>query len=167
MSYSRHDKEIIRHLCALLRISGAEVFRDEESIQPGEKWRTVLSSSIEKSDYMLVFWSANSASSEAVREEFTSAINLDKPVVPILLDNTPLATELSQFQWIDFRIFGTANPFTDTSNPYVPNWIPIGGPLGSEDENLLNSINATLSLMEDWKLIALVGALGMLGIGEN
>ena len=104
-SYSRKDREIVSGLCELLRVGGTRVFRDEDSIQPGKRWKAVLTKALQESECVLVFWSANSAPSPAVREEYTTAIQLDKDIAPVLLDETPLPEELRPFQWIDCRSF--------------------------------------------------------------
>ena len=65
----------------------------------------MLADALQKSECVLVFWSANSAPSPAVREEYSVAIQLDKDIAPVLLDETPLQEELRCFQWIDCRSF--------------------------------------------------------------
>jgi hypothetical protein len=51
----------------------------------------------------VVFWSANAAASDAVRYEYMHGATLKKDIAPILMDDTPMTPELSQFQAIDFR----------------------------------------------------------------
>jgi len=109
-SYGRKDRDIVSRLCDLLRIGGTRVFRDEDSIQPGKRWKAVLTETLQKSECVLVFWSANSAPSPAVREEYTTAMPLEKDIAPVLLDETPLVEELRHFQWIDCRSFVVVKP---------------------------------------------------------
>jgi hypothetical protein len=52
---------------------------------------------------MLVFWCYHSAASSAVKREYKRAIQLNKRVIPIILDSTDLPAQLSKFQWIDLR----------------------------------------------------------------
>jgi hypothetical protein len=51
----------------------------------------------------VVFWCTHSEQSEEVKKEYDTAIELEKNVLPILLDSTPVPTSLSVYQWLDFR----------------------------------------------------------------
>ena len=51
----------------------------------------------------MVFWCSHSRSSEEVRKEYTAAIEQQKEVLPLLIDDTPLPAELAEYQYIDFR----------------------------------------------------------------
>lgn len=111
-SYSRHDRELVKRLCALLRVSGSTVFRDEDSIEPGTKWRSALTDALEHADCLVLFWSANSAKSAAVREEYQVALRREIHLVPLLLDHTPLPQPLLQYQWIDLSGFVSVREIT-------------------------------------------------------
>jgi TIR domain-containing protein len=104
-SYCREDREIVSRLCSLLRVGGTHVFRDEDSIQAGKEWNAIITKSLKTSGCVLVFWSANSVRSDAVRDEYSTAVNLRKDIVPVLLDETKLPAELHRYQWIDCRRF--------------------------------------------------------------
>lgn len=103
ISYSRKDKAIVNPLVELLKTVNSEVFRDEDSIKPGELWEMVIEKTIDSAEKILVFWSDNSAVSEYVEKEYSQAIALEKLVVPILLDSTPLCTPLTKYKWIDLN----------------------------------------------------------------
>jgi hypothetical protein len=118
-SYSRTDREVVSRLCDLLRVGGTHIFRDEDSIQPGTQWKAVLTKNLQQSECVLVFWSANSATSKAVREEYEAAIKQGKDVAPVLLDQTALVEELRRYQWIDFRALLVVRP-VDFDKPPEP-----------------------------------------------
>jgi hypothetical protein len=103
VSYSRRDREVVSPMTAILRLAGAEVFRDEDSIPPGTKWQEAINTSITDCHCLVVFWSANAAASDAVRYEYMHGATLKKDIAPILMDDTPMTPELRQFQAIDFR----------------------------------------------------------------
>jgi len=103
VSYSHDDAHVVEPIVAMLRTTGTTVFRDKDSIQPGDKWRQVLNQSLQQADVFLVFWSGNSAASEEVRTEYESALAMDTRIVPVLLDDTPIDAALAQYQHIDFR----------------------------------------------------------------
>jgi hypothetical protein len=103
-SYSHLDARFVKPLLAYLRPTGAAVFRDEDAIQPGRKWATVIADAIEACRVMYLFWCHHSASSDEVRKEYEKAIGLHKDIVPVLLDDTPLPPNLQEYQWVDFRV---------------------------------------------------------------
>jgi hypothetical protein len=102
-SYSRRDTRIVAPICKMLRAGGVAVFRDDESIRPGDRWRGILTSSISDADSVFVFWSRAASKSKWVGKEIEQAVKLEKRLVPILLDYTPLSETLSEFTWIDCR----------------------------------------------------------------
>jgi len=103
ISYSRKDAALVECVVSLLRAIGANAFRDKDSIPAGVKWRPVLEDALDKATVILVFWCIHSESSVEVRAEFQRAIDGQKSLIPIILDDTPLVVDLSQFQGIDMR----------------------------------------------------------------
>jgi hypothetical protein len=96
----------------MLRVTGADIFRDEDSIPPGKKWRIVLQESLRESDIVLVFWSEHSSQSKEVEAEYQEAVELNKDIIPVLLDESSLPPTLSEFQYIDFKpLWVHAAPF--------------------------------------------------------
>ena len=109
-SYCRIDGDFVSRICDLLRLGGTHVFRDEDSIQPGKQWKAILTENLQQSECVLVFWTANSASSKKVQEEYTTAIQLEKDVAPVPMDDTTLVDALRDYQWIDFRSLLVVRP---------------------------------------------------------
>ena len=103
VSYSRRDSALVTPVVALLRASEALVFRDADGLKPGKRWREQLSTAIEESKIVLVFWCHHAHDSEEVCKEYAAAISLKKDVLPVLIDETPLPPELAEYQCIDFR----------------------------------------------------------------
>lgn len=102
VSYARHDEAIIKPLVALLRVAGP-VFRDEDSLRPGDIWHEKIQAEIDRCTEFLLFWCAHSADSAEVRREYELALRLNKRVVPVLLDGSDLRGPLRARQWIDMR----------------------------------------------------------------
>ena len=103
VSYSHADRAIVTPIVDLFRSAGSRPFRDEQNIKPGTRWKTVVSAAIEDCRLMWVFWCRHSQVSREVRKEYMHAVALEKEVVPVLMDSTPLPKPLSEFQWIDMR----------------------------------------------------------------
>jgi len=90
ISYARQDGERVRPLVDELRRRGYRVFYDVESIVVGERWKDRLEHSIRAARVLVLCWSENARRSEYVQFEFARAEGLGKPVLPWLLDQTPL-----------------------------------------------------------------------------
>jgi hypothetical protein len=61
--YSNVDKKLVAPLVALIRATDTSVFRDCDSIQPGQEWRVVLAETMSECQTVLVMWSAASSRS--------------------------------------------------------------------------------------------------------
>jgi TIR domain len=78
------------------------VFWDQD-LTPGEEWFPRICAAIDRSQHLFVFWCSHSAASVEVQREFLYALSRKKRVVPLLVDNTPLAPELAAIHGIDLR----------------------------------------------------------------
>lgn len=103
-SYSRKDARLVVQLLGLLRAIDVSIFRDEQSIKPGRKWRVEINVALEHCQTILVFWCRHAAQSSEVRSEYERAISLGKRVVPVLIDSTALPSDLGQYQGVDLRM---------------------------------------------------------------
>lgn len=106
ISYSRVDQKQVRALVTLLKggLRGVDqaVYWDDQ-FEPGEPWFEQLKTHIDASPQLFVFWCAHSSASQEVKREFAYALERKKRVVPVLLDETPLAPELAPIAGIDLR----------------------------------------------------------------
>ena len=108
VSYSRKDRNIVVPIVGILRISNIAVFRDEDSIAPGNRWHSKIEDSLKSCERLVLFWSKNARKSQHIEIEYRTAEALGKPIIPILMDSTPLPSPLSSYQWLDFRHFLSA-----------------------------------------------------------
>jgi hypothetical protein len=139
VSYSRIDQDLVECVVKLLRSIGAMAFRDTDSIPAGVKWRPVLEEAIDQATVILVFWCTHSESSDEVRKEYQRAIDGQKSLIPILLDDTPLNTALAQFQGIDMRhVIG--NHLMDSSPRRIERQDPVRNFTGRDSGNLMDSL---------------------------
>lgn len=157
------------------------MFQDTDSIQPGKKWRREIAKGLAESQQVVVFWCDHARSSDEVTKEWTTALELDKDLLPLLLDATPLPPALNEYQWIDFQeIIGSthANPRREKTSDELPSLTLMGYrlrlPIRSLGAYLVHGTGATiawllaLSLKESvpifWFTILLlsVGVLGVL-----
>ena len=103
VSYSRADEWLVTPIVHVIRAVGVSVFQDIDSIPYGKRWRPVIESSVQSASTVLVFWCNHSQASKEVQKELELAIISGKDVVPTLLDDTPMAPQLSEFQFVDLR----------------------------------------------------------------
>jgi hypothetical protein len=98
VSYAREDYgEVLRRVQVLrnARLSRLEVFQDILDIDPGERWGRRLYLEIDRSDVLLLFWSAAAHASEWVRREVRYALDrrvteFDRPeIVPVIIESPP------------------------------------------------------------------------------
>jgi hypothetical protein len=90
LSYSRSDSAVVDPFVAALRERGYGVFLDTKSIPVGDPWKRRLGEAIRASRVCILCWSADARLSEYVSFEYSRAEGLGKPVLPWLLDATPL-----------------------------------------------------------------------------
>jgi|TARA_Y100000310_G_scaffold224384_1_gene226207 hypothetical protein len=102
ISYARNDKSLVQPLVKLLRASGSDVFIDLEDLDYGSNWKKQLTEAISRSTRFLLFWSKSSSQSDHVEEEWREALEMaDVAIVPIMLDPTPLPSELGALHGTD------------------------------------------------------------------
>jgi hypothetical protein len=90
ISYSREDSASTDALTEAIRGRGYSVFYDKSSMLVGERWKTRLEKAIGSSRICVLCWSEHAKKSEYVPFEYSRAEGLKKPVLPWLLDTTPL-----------------------------------------------------------------------------
>jgi hypothetical protein len=94
LSYSRADTARVQPLLDELRTLGYTVFFDVQSITPGEQWKPRLERAIAASRTLVLCWSENTRNSDYITFEYSRAEALHKPILPWLLDKTPLPAML-------------------------------------------------------------------------
>ena len=106
ISYSRADQTQVRAVVSLLQGARRDiekaVFWDGQ-LEPGDPWFEQLKAHIDATPQLFVFWCDHACRSDQVRREFLYALGQHKRVVPVLLDDTPLAAELAPIHGIDLR----------------------------------------------------------------
>ena len=100
ISYSRSDLAAVAGLKRQLDKRGLHVFLDIDSLRAGEDWPPQLGRAIQKSRMMVLCWSTQAAVSDWVKAEFKHSLSSPVPVLPWLLDSTPLPPMLQKTQGI-------------------------------------------------------------------
>ncbi|MDX2138684.1 MAG: TIR domain-containing protein [Chloroflexota bacterium] len=89
--YVRKDtSSILDRLLNYVEDAGFNVFRDLSDIPVGADFATVIRNEVERSDIILALFSENALQSQWWVRETTWAMQLDKLIIPILLDNVQM-----------------------------------------------------------------------------
>jgi len=75
ISYSRKDKMIAEAFKIIQEAAGNDVFFDVDDIRTGEDWQAAIARAIDEADYLQLFWSENSATSEWCGYEWEYTLN--------------------------------------------------------------------------------------------
>ncbi len=159
VSYSHADSALVEPVVRLLRVQNPSVFHDVDSIRPGKKWREEIEAAITRSSLLIVFWCRHAKNSDEVEAEWRAALALEKDLLPILLDDTPLAEELAQYQWIDFQgLVATSHqtaegfprpqpaPMPTPKSSHAPYWIATAAAVAAGVGIALTGLQSTDSL---------------------
>lgn len=102
ISYAHIDEYIVQQVVHILTYANYNPWFDKALIT-GADWKDQLTEAIQNSDAFVYALSPESVSSEWCQWEFTQAVSLDKPIIPVLLrDKTKLPESLSRYQYADF-----------------------------------------------------------------
>lgn len=102
ISYAREDQERAALLVELLRNAGHQPWFDQ-ALLPGQTWQTELGAAIRSNDAFVYLLSAASVASDWCRWEFNTAIECQKPIIPVLLEHgLDLPDPLGRYHCADF-----------------------------------------------------------------
>ncbi|GGD24414.1 toll/interleukin-1 receptor domain-containing protein [Flavobacterium orientale] len=108
LSYAKEDKEIVKQTMEVLHDYGVITWFDEKDLLPGDNWQDKIEQSIEKADYILIFFSSNSITRQGYKNKeirFALEQKMLKPfdtryIIPILIDDVTPPRELREIHWI-------------------------------------------------------------------
>ncbi|GEM_PF-4525109 len=101
ISYAREDQPQVQTLVNILRDGGHDPWFDHRLL-PGQDWQEELLRAIRRSDAFVYVLTPDSVASEWCQWEFARAIELGKPIVPVLLKKgTELPETLAPYQYAD------------------------------------------------------------------
>lgn len=101
-SYSRDDSDFVSNLAKDLRSAGEKIWLDQLDIAPGSHWDTSIENALNSSDKVIIVLSKTSVASKNVMDEVMYAIEKNKIVIPLLLEECDVPFRLSRLQHVDF-----------------------------------------------------------------
>lgn len=96
ISYSHSDKDSVFSTMVALQRNSYRLWYDD-GIHGGDNWMKILAQKIEESCAVILFCSEDAMNSRFVQTEFRRAINLDKKIYTIKLDDSPMTMEFDMF----------------------------------------------------------------------
>ena len=102
ISYSRHDSSIAREVYHSLESAGYRCWMDTDLLA-GQNFQEEILDAIVNSKYFLYFSSVDSNSSSFLKYELNYAVTRKKRIIPIVLDDSPVPSELKLYQLYDMR----------------------------------------------------------------
>ncbi|MEM6625465.1 MAG: toll/interleukin-1 receptor domain-containing protein [Pseudomonadota bacterium] len=87
LSYRRADQALARALVAELESRGVGIWWDAK-IEAGVDWRDAIVENLVESDMLVILFSDECNSSKQLKKELAMADDLDKDVIPILIEDT-------------------------------------------------------------------------------
>ena len=112
ISHSWKDKATADMLTQNLS-SMVDVWLDIQNLRPGDSITPSIDRALAEMDLVIVLWSQNSAKSDGVAAEITTALRLKKPVIPCRIDETELDSRIREVLAIEMQDFmvGYPSPF--------------------------------------------------------
>ena len=90
ISHSWNDKSLATQINETLQKDGHEVWYDIHQLVPGDNIQAVIDVYIKKCEVVILLWSLYAFDSDGVEAEILTAKKLNKRIIPLLVDNTPL-----------------------------------------------------------------------------
>lgn len=125
ISYSRKDKDIADFVSNVLKENSIKYWIDKEGIYSSSNYKELIVDAIEVSKAVIFISSENSNASINVIREIGYAVNMNKPILPLMLDDAPYAKsirlDISDIDQIDFKNPVASSKKLITSLMYVLN----------------------------------------------
>ncbi len=95
ISHSKEDRDIAENLEQAFREKKIPVCVAKACIYKNKDWPKVIAEAIAAQNLFILLWSQNAVTSKQLKFEATVATKLNKSIIPICLDNTPIPTEFA------------------------------------------------------------------------
>jgi formylglycine-generating enzyme required for sulfatase activity len=102
ISYARKDEDFVLPLAANLKRRGVPLWIDQWNIPPGVDWDQAIEDALHECAQFLIVLSPASVASRTVRGELLFALEVDKPIVPVLYRECRIPLPLRATQYADF-----------------------------------------------------------------
>ncbi len=104
--YAREDQEFALELGAKLKDHGIPVWLDQWDIPGGADWDQAIEDALHDCSKFLIILTKTAVDSREVRGELQTALDEEKPIVPVLHQTCRIPRQLKVYQHIDFTAHG-------------------------------------------------------------
>jgi len=104
--YARQDQDFVLKLAANLKERGVPVWLDQWDIPPGDDWDLTIDNALYDCAQFLIVLSPAAIASREVRGELRTALDENKPIVPVLYQTCRIPRQLRLIQHVDFTARG-------------------------------------------------------------
>ena len=101
-SYSRTDSTFVLKLAKDLRDSGIALWLDQLDIKAGSHWDSSIQDALTATRILIVVLSKASVKSENVMDEVSFALEQDKTIIPVIINDCTPPFRLMRLQRLDF-----------------------------------------------------------------
>lgn len=103
ISYSNVDIEFVEKLIKEIELYRVNILFDKHELNVGDNIHQKLNELVENCDYFLVVISENSNSSQWLQKEIELAVNSNKKVLPVIVDDATVPDLIRGLVYADFR----------------------------------------------------------------
>ena len=107
ISYSRQNSEFVEKLVDFFHDASIKVWLDKEKMVAGDPWDASVEKGILEADEVILVLSKDSLNSDIVKAEYTYALDHQKRVIPIKLEDCVIPLRLHPLHYIDFSVDAT------------------------------------------------------------
>jgi formylglycine-generating enzyme required for sulfatase activity len=104
--YARQDEDFVLRLAANLKQRGVPVWLDQWNIPPSADWDLTIDDALYDCARFLIVLSPAAVASQEVRGELRTALDENKPILPVLYQACRIPRQLRLIQHIDFTSSG-------------------------------------------------------------
>ena len=127
VSYSHKDERVVLPLVGMNEDLQQAAWVDYLHTTPGSEWNNEHREAIENSYRLILLWSINSALSKNVEKEWRWALECGTSIVPVLLDDTPLPTEISNLHGVSLKEYVVSRTRVLSLGRFPPSeWMGLG-----------------------------------------
>ena len=103
ISYSRNDSKFASFLESELQRRGYFLWRDVTDLKAAQNWEKMINRAIEICSHFIIILSQNSIISKEVKRELSTALNLNRPIIPILIEDCEIPSEINRINYINWK----------------------------------------------------------------
>lgn len=105
ISYAHEDIIFVDWLWQQISVKDYTVWLDRKDIRPGEIWDDKVHEALRRCAIMLLILSPSSMSSPNVKKEWAFFMSLNKPIIPILWEDTDIHFQLINLQQVNLKLY--------------------------------------------------------------